>query len=473
MRALDAATGVAHALGMFVCSLIALLPFAAAPQELAPAPAELRAVAEGEHFRVVCHFDDERAAAQALAAAERVWPHAVELLGAQRHELRDKREVHLYRELAEYEAADERLTRGTFRRNQAFSSHEERSSHVMVQPPVSDAVLAELGLPTQTLRQVAHEAAHLASYETLASYRFHPHWFAEGFSCFVEQRVAEELGISAGVELDPIPSTFLVILRRLDAAGRLPSADELLADAGAALGFDEGYALAWGLFRTLQDGGRRRAKLVALAKELGRLPGDAGLAAALHERALERFGERELERVDADLLEWIRSSDPRWEQPWRNLDTSGEPWLQSAFGGARALAWAQGAPLATPFAVGGEFELLDGVGDQCNVHLELPGGGWLMVAFKRSFGVSLFEHVPSRAEADQWRLVGEVASERTAAEGPVPFRVEVDQRALRVLVGGEHVLAAEMEQDWLPPRRWGLGCQKRTAVRWRDVGPRE
>ncbi len=42
-------------------------------------------VADGQHFRVVCHFDNEEVAAQALAAVEAVWTPTFEILSAGRH----------------------------------------------------------------------------------------------------------------------------------------------------------------------------------------------------------------------------------------------------------------------------------------------------------------------------------------------------------------------------------------------------
>src|SRR5262245_23667782 len=99
------------------------------------ASAELGALQRtGSHFRVLCHFDDERAADAALETVEAVWPYASSLYGVADEPLDPPLVVHLYRNAADYHVADRELSGGRFAENLGFTDPATRASHVAVQP---------------------------------------------------------------------------------------------------------------------------------------------------------------------------------------------------------------------------------------------------------------------------------------------------------------------------------------------------
>ncbi|MFT5479039.1 MAG: hypothetical protein ACI8Y8_004412 [Planctomycetota bacterium] len=186
-------------------------------------------VAAGPHFRIECHFDHPACARQALDVAEAVWPIAVALYpdetGAQHAgPTRTPLVVHLFRDEAAYGMAENLLTGRLYRRSQAFAHRTSRTAHVAVKPAVGNHALEQLGLPEQTLRLIAHEAAHLARFERMPNNALHPGWFLDGNAGFVDQEVMEAIGRSPGLERDPWTSQEIVSLQRMLETNRLPTA---------------------------------------------------------------------------------------------------------------------------------------------------------------------------------------------------------------------------------------------------------
>ena len=86
--------------------------------------------ADGAHFRLILHFEGKGLEKQALAQVEALWTEAANLYGLPKGPLRKKLEVNLYRDRTDYEVAEEKLTGGKFRRNQAFAHYDTVTAHV-------------------------------------------------------------------------------------------------------------------------------------------------------------------------------------------------------------------------------------------------------------------------------------------------------------------------------------------------------
>ena len=96
----------------------------------------IQTVRSGAHCEIVCHFAGPHAprlADDALEIAEAVWQHAEELYGETKAP-KMPLQLHLYRDAAAYEAAEEKLTGGTFKRNLAFAHIGSNTAHVAMQP---------------------------------------------------------------------------------------------------------------------------------------------------------------------------------------------------------------------------------------------------------------------------------------------------------------------------------------------------
>ena len=122
----------------------------ATPLAAARTPSAPDSVATGAHFRIQAHFANDKVAQDALATAEAAWPLATALFGAVELAEGEKLVVHLYRNTADYERAEDALTHGNFKQSLTFTSHATREAHIALQPDLSDSALARIGLTMLT-----------------------------------------------------------------------------------------------------------------------------------------------------------------------------------------------------------------------------------------------------------------------------------------------------------------------------------
>src|ERR1043166_7393028 len=86
-----------------------------------PINARAGSVAAGSHIRIVCDFDDEKIAKDALDLGERGWTEAAKLWNRP-PPVETPRDVHLFETIAGYEAVEAEITHGRFKPNLAFTS---------------------------------------------------------------------------------------------------------------------------------------------------------------------------------------------------------------------------------------------------------------------------------------------------------------------------------------------------------------
>ena len=96
--------------------------------------AALETVLESEHFALHVHFDAPEIASRSLELVEATWPVTAGLFGTAEEPLEEKLVVHLYRNPADYQAAEAALTNGEFARNLAFTHWDPGAAHVPLQP---------------------------------------------------------------------------------------------------------------------------------------------------------------------------------------------------------------------------------------------------------------------------------------------------------------------------------------------------
>jgi len=439
-----------------------VLLLAALAAVAARAADEAVTVREGRWFRVVCHFEHARAADDALAAVEAAGPVAADLYGLHVPTKENRLEVHLYRTIADYEAVEERLTGGRFKRNLAFAHYATRSAHVALQPPVSDAVLDRLGLPLLTQNLLAHEAAHTLRYRWMPAYGDHPMWLVDGAAIHVALQAEIARGRIASVEGNPLSATDIGHGRRLLDEGRLPPATRILEDGTDGLSFYERYAVRWLLFRYLATGPHAEA-FAKVMRQVPDMRGGDGFRERLRARVLRAAGGAAA--LDAEFVAWTRALAPAWEEIFRSLDANGETWGQAAFPGTNAIAWRTAPAPEGGYDLTGRFELLPGEGVQMNALLDRTPEGFVSVAMRSDGWVTVFEY---EAAADRWtrRASFEREGLEKAAGGAFVLRV----RPASVSVAIDDAPAVEVD---LPGRTmrgsWGLGVQAGTCGLWREI----
>lgn len=430
------------------------------------APSAEQSVAEGDHFRIVCEFTDEKGAAKALQAAEAVWPSIVLLWGAPVGPLEKRLVVHVYPDAQSYETAEQGLTGGRFKKNLSFSSYVTGESYVAVQPELTPAARAEIGLPLTTLRVVAHEAAHIATYRLVPNHESHPDWLAEGYATWSEQKAIESLGWSKSAEEEPYVSTATVRCQRLIANKRFPTAAVLVANAPSELDFYDGYAVDRLFFRFLQE---KRADLAkrALAR-IVQLGGGADFAARSAAELDTIFG-KGLTQLDKDFRAFVGDLHPVWDEVLRTLETEGDSWTQAAFE-QNAIAWHTKPVGKLPFELRGFAKVLEGA-PQMNVLLDRSDAGFLSVALRAEDGgsITLFEF-DSKSEA--WNKLGSVPAAGIEIGKEFVFHVSISKSKKLLVEVGEAKAAIQVSAD-VSKREctgpWGLGVQAHGAGIWRSV----
>jgi hypothetical protein len=423
---------------------------------------EPRTVREGVWFRVVCHFEHDRAADDALAAVEAIGPLAARLYGLRTPTPDDLLEVHLYRTVADYEAAEEALTGGAFKRNLAFAHHESRTAHVAVQPPVSEEVLDRLGLPHLTQNLLAHEASHIVRFRAMPSFRSHPMWVVDGAAIWLAVQGELARGRIESTEACPLSATEICHGQRLLAQDRLPTAAELFHDRTEELSFYERYASRWLFFHFLAAGPYAEGFGRALHK-LRQMGGGADFADRFEARVVAATAPAET--LDAAFRTWLTQQTPAWREVIRALDTHGAAWVQAAWPDRNAISWRTVPAGSRRYTLAGRLEILPGANAQMNALLDHTESGFVSVAMRSDGWITVFEY---ESADDRWNRRGAVEHARLKTQGPVAFRVRVEEERVTVFVEDEEALVVELAGRAMDGP-WGLGAQWGTCGLWHDV----
>ena len=371
--------------------------------------------------------------------------------------------MHLYRSAEDYVAAELQLTGGKFARNLAFSHWDSQTAHVALQPWLDDDRLVQLGLPAQTQRLLAHEAAHLVRFLAMPNYRSHPEWIADGSASWIDRQAACKVGaMSDGVE-DVMTSTQIVRVQRLLASADPPTLERIFLGQLDGLGFHERYDITYLFFRFLKEGKHVKGlnKLLDRARSLG---GGSSYAEKLMAQVHKTFNEKKMSALEEEFRAYVAEFEPVWEEVHSSLEKRGDDWLQTAFPETNALAWHTSAMDRTEYVVRGSFEILPSGKQQLNLLLNRSDAGFISIAFTANYGITVFDQ---RSEGNVWNAVAaaEVASLLPLTE--LAFEVRVAGKQLTVLLAGDEVIQVELPRELLGP--WGLGAQAGTSGFWRGV----
>lgn len=418
----------------------------------------------GEHFRVICHFENDRVATQALETAELVWPVATELLAVTDRAPGNPREIHLFRTDEQYEKVEAELAAGQFRENRVFSHWQTQASYILLQPDCSDEVLKRLGLPTLTRRLVAHEATHLVRYATMPNYRSHPEWLADGAASWVEQRVMAKGHWSPGAEDDPDMSTLIVRALALLEKGSMPSVALILQDRIDDVHWRTRYAIRWLLFRFLQKS-LDRETFDAIMRKARQLGGGSAYASRLNAFVEGAISRKEMSAIDAKFNAYLRTLKPRWEEVYRSLETAGDDWTQIAFPDTNAITWRTAAAAKDEYTLKGQLRILPARKQQLNLLLGRNVEGFVSIALVAGSGVTAFEY---HAKENRWERLGSADCDLLEPDRWIRFHAEIVGDHLRVILDSTPTLTVSLRgRSMRGP--WGLGAQNASVGMWRNV----
>ncbi len=386
----------------------------------------------------------------ALAVVERAWPLATRLLGGDPKAPATPLTVNLYRTIAGYEAADQELTQGKFRRNLAMADHTTRSAHVALQPPCSDETLRAVGLPPLTLALLAWEATHAVRFHHCANFASHPMWLVDGLASFVS-RAASTAVLDCTADEFPFWSEDPTLARRLHETKRLPPLSAVLGDRVDDLAFGDRYAVRALAFSYLADGARGD-KLNTLLKQVGQLGGGAAHAAELERLAKSAFGDQDksFERHVAALL-------PAWEEVNRSLAPMGKEWVQIAFPGRNAVAWRR-EPIKGGIAASGAVRILPADGRQLNFLFGRTEDGFFSLALVADVGFTLFDF---RSKEDRWERFGSEEFPALRLGYKSTFALEAAGTTLKLRLD-DREWRVPLPRPFPAESRWGLGAQAAT-----------
>ena len=424
-------------------------------------------VATGTYYRVHVHYDDQDAADQVLELVEAVWPLTMKMLGTTDAPAPEwPLPIHVYPSKDAYAEVEAWLTNGHFRETESFAHWDSRSAHVALAPPLSPGAKSEAVVSSQTREVLLHEAAHLALYTVIPSYRWHPTWFAEGFAMTVEFELAQRFGLVSDPATHPRFSTNQLRARRLLEEGRIPTIASILDESLDGLSFDEKYAIWLEFFRVLQAPGNERSfrKLVIEMRRLGGGPGMRSNAAAFMR---DEYGEKRLAEALRKRLAGLRFE---WDEVTRSLETVGDEWLQCAFPSHDALAWRTEPVGRSTYAIQGRFVLLGSSStdrserfvSQMHIVLDRAPDGHFGVQF-RPGRISIV-----RYDATDIETLAEVECSSLVMGEEYAFRVDVSRGIVEVAIDGVMRVSKRLaDRDLDGP--WGLGVQRAGSGFWRGV----
>ena len=444
-------------------SLVLVTPICCSSARAHGAPTG-RSVAAGPHVRIVCHFDNAKLAQQALRTAQNAWASAARLFGVNDAALSKPSVIHLFRHAAEYAVVETKLASGRFRHNLAFSSRRRRAAYIALQPFCSDRTLAAVGLPALTLRQIAHETAHLAFFDTRTDGRPQPQWFTEGAATWIAEMAMAELDGAPKPESDPFAATDMHRAQNLLNNGSLPSVGKILKDDDGPLRFYERYAVQWLFFRFLMTDARARwDRSVA-----GSAWPPKGIPTAVAGR-LEKWASENPDELDPAFKRYVRRLAPQWHEAGRSLAVRGDAWTQMAFADADAVAWVAKPAGAAAYRISGSLEFLPNRTQQMNLLLARDRRGYIVVSFLAGSGVMVRRY---RAADDQCEELGEQRAVSRAKELRLAHRftfdIAVAPRSLRVTIDNKSCLAVDPGNANVSGP-WGVGVKAGSAGVWRHV----
>ncbi len=458
--------------------LLAILHGCAGGLGLRSSAPPIVSVHEGPNLLVLCHFPCGPLGPVALERAEAAWDVAAAYLERNlKPEGTPPPTIHLYGSEPEYAAVEASIAGGRFRETRGFSSRDSRSAHLLVEATLKELV-EDIGLPFHYLRAIAHEAAHLATYD-LAAGAYWPPWLAEGFAGWVERETGGIALESQKSETNPWASTHLWRVQRLQETDTLPTAHDLLLGARLQLTIPDAYALWTEFFHFLVSGpfaDETRELVLAVSEE----PIQEEFAWPIVAAAAEKvFDSDRMREVDEAFRDHLSESRPKWMEIRRTLqsvDQASGRWLQFATSSdpGGALAWrVAGLPVDKGVRIDTRVEPLGNGPWEARLALGRSNGADpLLLALESDGTVQLFQF-PSVDPGSLTRVAETPPpSPDLVLEGEQLIELEFGAGELRITWGPDQLeahfpLEAHFElSDSEPNGVWGVGVGPGSAAVW-------
>ena len=446
--------------------------------------------ASGPHFEVESRIASQVVADQALAAAECTVAPIESVFGPVKTASADGRpllrRIVVYAEPAEFDAEWKSREEARQKADGTYglcsmdlpgvphpSTRDDAShaSYVLVVPSFAPDRLATIGLPMNTRRLIATEAAHLLVDETVKYPILLAPWFVEGAS----EWAAEEGFTKAGWLHDRMEEpTFAQLARTLPVlanAGLMPSLESVVVGLPAGLTTAERPAVDGAIFRFLRAPARAElfAKIAAAAPTFEEKEGgDPELLAALGNDAARST-------LEDDFRRYVAALRPKWIEPLPAAWSSGSEWQQVATPQETAILGRDEPVESDRYALEGELEIQPGPTQQMNVLVCRDDGeerkrpGFVQVSFVAGYGIDVFTFHPEAAEPQRWTKMATVEVKGMTTGRWIPFRLQVEDGTLSVVVAGKPACSVKID-DKKVRGGWGLGVLAGSAGRWRKIG---
>lgn len=415
-------------------------------------------VVEAGAFRIHVYADNARIVAQVKLIGEKTWEVASNLYGSSLPE--EKMDVHLYRNVDGYVAADEELNGGRLKRNQAFAHFDTLSAHVALQPPISNSLLKEVGLPKQSARLLAHEMSHLVRYARMPNtFRDHPDWLVDGMASLVDEKVLTATDCIDGPMHDPNFGSYVGHGKQLLDANKLPSAKQLLDDESLEIGFHQEYAVRWlfvdMLFTNYEE------QFSSFLEGLRGLRGENTYAKRTKELLLKHLA-TDVKTLEQNFRDHVKQLKPNWIENGRLLETHGKVWDQLAFPDSTATSWNQSA-LGDSFVISTNVLIHEAGRNQLNMRIGQPNS-FTQFSITAGYGLNVFD-----VENGKWET--RVAKKLDGIKTGESFKLELffDEKKKESIVklDGKSVFTGPMERR--SKDQFALGAQQGSAISWGEL----
>ena len=429
--------------------------------------AHAESTATGSCIQIVCDFETETLAAEALTVAEGAWSIAAGLFGSQEEKPARPLRVHIYRTISAYEAAERERTGGKFRHHLSFSHHADKSAHVALQPPCSDAVLARIGLPGLTRMLIAHEAAHLAVYSVSSNYRSHPAWLSEGYATYAAVEAHRRVRLFDSIEDQPFTSTMIAAARQWADTVNGSIVDELISGRAERAAVTARYGAYWLFFDFMLDGVNRRG-FQRFLRQAARKEASPDFAEKLRLSFQRNVGGAAVRAgLDRSFRARLRGLNPRWIEPYRSLDIRQAEWIQSAFPEHRAMAWRQDTDNTSQIRISGMYEIISE---------EAQDATALVLLETNDSAIYVRLSADGRIEFARGLVSDTGVREETLAVSPATMKRARGAKRIEIFYDGTN-LSASVDGaaalvhpfDVAPTGRWGVGVEKVATCIWRDM----
>ncbi|MBK8269618.1 MAG: hypothetical protein IPK83_15480 [Planctomycetes bacterium] len=424
-------------------------------------------IVSGRHFRVICDFEDQNVAEEAIETAEAIWQIVENSWGMERDVTQKPLTIYLYQTLEAYEAADAKRTGGRFRENLSFSLHQDKSAHLLVQPVCAKKTLNLVGLPGLTRVLIAHEAAHLATYSMVSNHASHPEWLTEGFATFVATEALLEKGWMQAVEDDPYSSTMMARAIRRVTDNRLPPLQDLISGGSKGLHLQDRYAIYWQFFRFMRQP-VRKPELDAILKLAQSVKAGAEFKAKFARRVVDQLGGADaVQRLDGEFRQFVLRSRPKWEERYRSTNCLRDRWIQIAFPTKTAMLMATQRIDSRAFRIEGSLEMIENLARNSESHVFFGQGhrGSVTVIFSQEGEVRINRIITAENRTE---TIGVAKLDGIRKGSQTSFKVEVSDREIEVFLDGKLRVKAGLK-DHDGTVNWGLGTAAGSVTIWHGV----